>query len=80
MAKGFKITKIKVRFSRKVHPRQYNPVELEMEEHIDVEGDTDYVDKVRRVRYKHLKRDVDIACERILEEEAPKKKSKREDD
>lgn len=71
---GYATKQIKVRFSRKVHPRQYNPVEVEMEETVDVSGDTEYVQKVRRVIYKRLKTDVDTACERILEEEAPKKR------
>lgn len=71
---GYKITTVKVRFSRKVHPRQYNPVEVDMEETAEVEGDAEYAQKVRRVLYKRLKKDVDTACESILDDERPKKK------
>ncbi len=68
-----------VRFSRKVHPRQYNPIEVEMSETVSLDPGED-VRKARRILFKRLHSEVDAACEAILEEEAPKKSRRNSDD
>lgn len=72
MAKeAYKVETIFVKFSRKVQPRQFSPVVIELGESTTVTGDAEYVDKVYLQRFKRLKKIVDQQCEKILEEESP---------
>lgn len=68
---SYKVETIFVKFSRKVQPRQYNPVIVELGESTTVTGDADFIDKVYLQRFKRLKKIVDKQCEKILEEESP---------
>lgn len=63
-----KVRTVRVSFSRKVHPRAYNPVETIMEEVIDLDPE-DNPREVRIKAYRRLKKDVDRLSEQLLEDE-----------